>query len=721
MLYLVRFTFVFLSFSVLCNAQKKPFTLEDIWGGKFRTKTLASLNPMLDGSHYSVLNRTSSGSTIDVYEYATSEKTKTLLDTRDLSEIRTIIDYSFSADEKKVLLTTTAQQIYRRSSKGRYYVYDLSTKKLNKVSDELIQEPTLSPDGNRIAYAYNNNLYIKDLTNDTVIQITSDGEANKIINGITDWVYEEEFAFVKAFDWNSTGTHLAYLQFDEQEVPEFSMDLYGKDLYPTQQVFKYPKAGEKNSTVKLFIYELVAKKAVKVPLDNYKDFYIARIQWTKDPNIVSAQVLNRHQNQLDLVFISTEDSKPKVVVTQTDPAYIDVTDTLIFLEDNTFLWTNEEDGYNHLYHYDQSGKLMNQITKGNWEVTDFYGYDAKTKTVFYQSVENGSINKDVYSIKLNGKNKKRLSQRKGTHYADFSADYSVYIDTFSSIDSPPVFSLHEAKTGKMVRTIKDNTSLKNTIEEYALQPKEFSTLQVNGEELNMWMIKPVDFDASKKYPLFMFQYSGPGSQQVQNTWYSNNDYWYQLLASKGYIIACVDGRGTGMKGARFKKVTQKNLGKLEVEDQTVAAQQLGAREYIDADRIGIWGWSYGGFMSSNCLFQSPDTFEMAIAVAPVTNWRNYDSIYTERYMTTPQENASGYDQNSPINHVDGLKGDFLLVHGSGDDNVHVQNTMQMVEALIQANKPFDWAIYPDKNHGIYGGNTRLHLYTKMTNFIQEHL
>jgi dipeptidyl-peptidase-4 len=431
--------------------------------------------------------------------------------------------------------------------------------------------------------------------------------------------------------------------------------------------------------------------------------------------------MNRHQNELDLWLINTEKQTSELVLAETDKAYIDVTFNLTFLDDNSFIWTSEKDGFNHIYHYDKSGKLINQVTSGNWEVTDYYGFDAKNNRVYYQSTENGSINRDVYSIKLNGKNKKRLSKSEGTNSASFSADFTYFINTHSSTSSPQEYTLNNAKTGDLITSIKDNDALAQKLGDYVTSKKEFSTINVNGNELNMWMIKPADFDASKTYPLFMFQYSGPGSQSVANRWNSTNDYWYQMLAQEGYIVACVDGRGTGYKGAEFKKVTQNELGKYEVEDQIAAAKKLAERPYIDEERIGIWGWSYGGFMSSNALFKGNDVFKMAIAVAPVTSWRFYDTIYTERYMTTPQENPSGYDENSPINHVDKLKGDFLLIHGSGDDNVHVQNTMRMVEALIQADKQFEWMIYPDKNHGIYGGNTRLHLYKKMTDFIHRTL
>jgi dipeptidyl-peptidase-4 len=436
---------------------------------------------------------------------------------------------------------------------------------------------------------------------------------------------------------------------------------------------------------------------------------------------LSVQVINRHQNDLDLIFVNAEDNSKKVVLNETDEAYIDITDNLTFLEDNSFIWTSEKDGYNHIYHYNKAGELLNQVTSGDWEVTNYYGFDRKNKRIFYQSTEMGSVNRAVYSINPKGKKKTLLTPETGTNSADFSADFTYFINSFTNTQTPYVYTLHRAKDGKLIREIRDNSQLLEFEEAYNFSPKEISTIEVNGNELNMWMIKPSDFDETKEYPLLMFQYSGPGSQSVSNTYFNSNDYWYQLLADEGYIIACVDPRGTGYKGAAFKKVTQHELGKYEVEDQIAAAQKFGSRDYIDEGRIGIWGWSYGGFMSSNSLLQGNDTFSMAIAVAPVTSWRFYDSIYTERYMATPQENPSGYDDNSPINHVEKLEGDYLLIHGGGDDNVHLQNTMRMVEALIQANKQFDWAIYPDRDHGIYGGNTRLHLYTKMTDFIKNKL
>ncbi|EAZ96523.1 dipeptidyl aminopeptidase IV [Flavobacteria bacterium BAL38] len=720
--YVITLLFIVAS-SLSVNAQQK-ITLEEIWGGAFRTKGMDELNAMKNTNQYTVLNfdRATKSYQIDLYDFATLEKVSTLFDTKNHKEITTVDSYSFDQNEKKLLIASNSNQIFRHSFTADFFVYDIASKQVSKFTSNQIQEPTFSADGTKICYAFENNLYVHDIISSATIQITQDGKKNHIINGITDWVYEEEFAFVKAYDWNVTGTKVAYIKFDETEVPEFSMDMYNEGLYPTQTVFKYPKAGEKNAIVSLHIFDLKSGTTKKINLGDYKDFYIPRIKWTNDAAVLSVQVMNRHQNNLDLHFVDANSGVTKIVLNEKDGAYVDVTDNLTFLKDNSFIWTSEKDGFNHIYHYDKSGKLKKQITNGNWEVTAYYGFDEKAGTVYYQSVENGSINRDVYAIKIDGKSKTRLSSKAGTNSATFSPNFQFFINTYSSATSAPMYTLNDSKAGAVVKTIVSNEAVETKLAKYDVTPKEFFVLTTEkGHQLNAWMIKPKDFDASKKYPVFMFQYSGPGSQQVVNQWNGINDFWFTMLAQQGYIVACVDGRGTGFKGAAFKKCTQKELGKYEVEDQIDAAKVIGKYNYVDASRIGIFGWSYGGFMSSNCLFQGADVFKMAIAVAPVTSWRYYDSIYTERYMQTPQENASGYDNNSPINHVSKLKGNFLLVHGTADDNVHIQNTMKMVEALVQANKQFDWAIYPDKNHGIYGGKTRLQLYTKMTNFIKEKL
>ena len=704
---------------------QQKITVDEIFTGAFRAKGMDELQSLQNTNQYTVLNfdRATRSMQIDLYDFATLKKESNLIDTKNFTALADGIDsYTFDASEKKILIACNSDKIFRHSFTADYFLYDLATKTLTKLFDFKVQEPTFSPDGTKIAYAKGNNLYVYEIASKKSVAITSDGKKNSIINGITDWVYEEEFAFVRAFDWSKDSKKVAFIRFDESEVPEFSMSIFKKELYPTIETFKYPKAGEKNAIVSLHIYDVAGNTAKKVDLGNYKDFYIARLKWTNDSNILSAQVLNRHQDNLDLLFIDGTTISAKVVLNEKDKAYVDVTDNLTFLQDNSFIWTSEKDGFNHIYLYDKTGKLKNQVTKGNWEVTSYYGFDEKTKTIFYQSTENGSINRDVYRIALDGKSKVRLSKNSGTNKATFSPNFQFFINTFSSAAQPTVYSLNESKAGKEIKIIESNQDLASKLKGYNLPSKEFFVLKTEkGNELNAWIIKPKDFDSAKKYPVFMYQYSGPGSQQVNNEWNAADDYWFMMLTQKGYIVACIDGRGTGFKGADFKKVTQLQLGKYEVEDQIDAAKVIGAYPYVDASRIGIFGWSYGGFMASNCIFQGADVFKMAIAVAPVTNWRFYDSIYTERYMQTPQENPSGYDNNSPINHTNKLKGKFLLIHGSADDNVHVQNSMQMMEALIQADKQFDSQIYPDKDHGIYGGKTRIQLYNKMTNFIKENL
>jgi dipeptidyl-peptidase-4 len=654
-----------------------------------------------------------------MYDYRTLEMVGSVVTSVESDKVPVFSSYTFSEDENKVLLATELESIYRHSTLGIYYIYDIFAKSIIKVSDKKIQEPLFSPDGSQVAFVMDNNLYIFDISKGISAQITMDGEKNKVINGITDWVYEEEFKFVRAFEWNSNGTKIAFLRFDETEVPEFSMDVYGTNLYQQQQVFKYPKAGENNALVSLNLYDVVSGNTSKIALD--EPDYIPRIKWMNHPDYLCSTTLNRHQDHLKLYAVNASNNTAELLLTESDKAYVAIHDNLTFLADDSFIWTSERDGYNHLYLHGSDGKLMNQITKGDWEVTDFYGYDQNEDKIYYQSTENGSINRGVYSIESNGKRKTGLANENGINTADFSANFTYFINTYSSATTPYIYTLHYALTGKKLKDIKDNRALVEKLKKYDISPKEFSTIAINGNDLNMYMIKPSDFDSSKQYPLLLYQYSGPGSQSVANSWGGTNDYWHSMLASEGYIIACVDGRGTGFKGRDFKKITQKELGKYEVEDQISAAKKLSELPYIDADRTGIWGWSYGGFMSTNCILKGNDVFETAIAVAPVTSWRFYDTIYTERYMQTPQENASGYDDNSPFNYAGMLKGNYLLAHGSGDDNVHVQNTMRMIEELVQANKQFDWAIYPDKNHGISGGNTRIHLFTKMTNFIHQHL
>lgn len=706
-------------FSVF-SQELKPITIEGIWEGVFSPENIHGFHSMKDGQSYLRINRHADRSvTLDKYSFQTLEKTATLLNSAELSLRGGFNSYIFDESETKLLIETATEPIYRHSKKGLYKYYDLQAKTLLPLSEKMVQEPAFSSDGKRVAYVFENNIYIKDFETGQVTQVTQDGEKNKIINGLTDWVYEEEFSFVRAYEWNASGDKIAFIRFDESQVPEFSMDIYSTTLYPKAYKFKYPKAGERNSEVSLHIYDLSTGHTTQVATEAY---YIPAIKWTKDPGVLTFQELNRRQNHLTIKTYNLEKQQTATLLEEKDPAYIDIEkNDLRFLPDGGFLWASERDGYNHIYRYSKTGRLINQVTKGPWDVTKLYGYSPSEKAIYYQSTRRGSIYRDIYKVKLNGKDEKNLTADQiGTNWAQFSADMSYYVNAFSGISQPPIYTLHKSD-GRQLKEIFDNKDYRERMKSYQLNKKEISTIEINGNRLNMYMIKPSGFDASKKYPLLLFQYSGPGSQQVSDQWFSSNDFWHMLLAEKGYIVACVDGRGTGFKGAAFKKTTYKQLGKYEVEDQIAFAEKLGDMDYIDASRIGIWGWSFGGFMSANCILKGNDTFKMAIAVAPVTSWRFYDTIYTERYMQTPQENASGYDDNSPLNFTNRLKGRFLLVHGSADDNVHLQNTMRLVENLVQGDKSFEWAIYPDKNHGIYGGATRVQLYKKMTDFIKTNL
>jgi len=496
------------------------------------------------------------------------------------------------------------------------------------------------------------------------------------------------------------------------------MDKFNRNLYPSQVVFKYPKAGEDNSTVNIFLYNIDKKE--KTLIYTEEDYeYIPRIKWSQEPDILTMIGLNRHQNKLDFIVVNSKDGSNNILFSEEDKYYIDIHDNLTFLPNNFFIWTSEKKGYNHIFLKGLDGS-EEQITSGSWEVTSFKGLDSDKMQIFFTSTEDGSINRSLYVLDLESGKRTKLSTQTGTNSAKFSKGLKYYINTFSDANTPPVFTLHKAD-GTLIKTIEDNLEFKNKLEKYNLSKKEFLTIYTDNADLNAWVIKPPDFDRNKKYPLFMFLYGGPGSQKVLNKYEGSNFYWYQMLAQKGYIVACVDNRGTGGKGSEFKKMTYKELGKYETIDQIDAAKYFGNLDYIDKDRIGIQGWSYGGYMSSLAITKGADFFKLAVAIAPVTNWRYYDNIYTERYMQTPQENPSGYDNNSPINHVEKLKGKYLLIHGTADDNVHVQNTYEMTSALVRANKQFDLFVYPDKNHGIYGKNTRYHLYKKITNFIQENL
>lgn len=717
----INLLFFYLLFTPLLFAQQRQqVTLEDVWAkGTFSAKSVYGVNWMRNGQFYT----SQKDGKIIQYDIATGKEITTLF-----AEPLEFDDYAFNANEDKLLLSTESEPIYRRSSKANYFVYDLKSKSLKKLSENGKQSyATFSPDSKKVAFVRENNLYVSDLESGKEMQITTNGKFNEIIHGSADWVYEEEFSFAQAFAWSPNGSRIAFYTFDESKVKEYNMQMWkgSKASYPTDYRFKYPKAGEDNSEIAISVYELSTSRITKMDIGTEKDIYIPRINWTQNPNTLAIRKMNRLQNKMELLHADAQTGKTQVILTETADTYVDLdfTDDLKYLNDGkSFLWTSEKSGFKHIYLYDLSGKLIRQITSGNWEVQQIAGTDEKNKLIYFTSTEVSPTERHLYVIGLDGKGKKQLSTKSGTHNPNFSADCKYYLNYFTAANTPTLVTVHEARTGKELKVLEDNKALRDKLAGFAISYPEFMKVKTSENiELNAWMIKPQNFDATKKYPVLMFVYGGPGSQTVQNQWQGANFFWYQVLAQKGYIIVSVDNRGTGARGKDFKHITYKQLGKYEIQDQIEAAKYLGGLNYVDKDRIGIWGWSYGGYMSSLGITVGTDVFKAAIAVAPVTTWRFYDSIYTERYLQRPQDNASGYDDNSPINHIKKMKGKYLLIHGTGDDNVHFQNAVEMQNALIAAGKQFECFIYPNRNHGIYGGNTRLHLYQMMTNFLEENL
>ena len=723
----MRNTFFLLAISctLFTYSQKRNIELTDIWAsGTFYPKTISGFVSMKEGKSYSIQETNAEGfSVINEYDYVAGTKLKEVINAKDVFRGQKVSfdDYHFNDDQSIVLLYYNSQAIYRHSTVGDFRVFDLKGN-IETGKGEQVRYPTLSPKGDKVAYVKDNDLYILDLIKGKTKRITKDGSYNSIINGAVDWVYEEEFGFVRAFDWSPDSSEIVYMRFDESKVPIFSMDIYGKDVYQFPYRFRYPKAGEENASISLHIYDLQNQQTIPVAIGNDSTQYIPRIKWTNQPNTLCVLRLNRHQDNLDYLLVNANTGKSTVILNEKSSTYIDINDDLYFLKiSNQFIISSEKNGFNHLYLYDLKGKLINQITKGNWDLTSFYGLNEKENTLYFQAAAVNAMQREIYSIGINGKGMKQLSKSVGTNNATFSSNCAYYINFYSNANTPNFISLHD-QTGLQMRVLETNEKLNNKLNEFALSKKEFLTIPTeNNTLLNAWMIKPVDFDAKKKYPVFMFLYGGPGSQQVTDAWGSANYLWYQMLAAKGYIVVCVDNRGTGARGAAFKKCTFLQLGKLEIADQINAAKWLGAQSYVDASRIGIQGWSFGGYMSALAITKGADFFKMAIAVAPVTNWKYYDSIYTERYLHTPKENSAGFEENSPINYVDKIKGKFLIIHGTADDNVHFQNAADMVSAMIKANKKFESAYYPNKNHSIAGGNTRLHLYNLMTDFILTNL
>ncbi|MCE3297311.1 MAG: hypothetical protein K0R65_3025 [Crocinitomicaceae bacterium] len=717
---------ILVSFFSFGQENPTDLSVEKIWKKyEFYPKSFPGFYSMNDGEHFTRISQDEKSFSITKHAFTNyNGGGEVIVKREDLlykGQFIGVEEYSFNGDESKMLITTNMEGIYRRSYVADFFILDLKTKKLT-ILDDKHERKTLasfSPDGTKIAYVSENNLFVKDLATEKITQITTDGKQNEIINGTTDWVYEEEFAITKGFDWSPDSKQIAYLKFDERFVKEFQMAFYG-ELYPMQYKFKYPKAGEDNSKVTAYIYSISGKKSNAIPLGEYE--YIPRLKWAPVQNHLVIQTLNRHQNHVKyhLVDATAKAVTSKVIFEEKSDAYVEIDDNLLILKDGkSLLRTSESSGYNQVQQVFFNGESK-AVTSGNFDIIEFLGIDESTNTIFYTAAEKGPIYKGIYKIKLDGSGKQAISKETGYNNAEFSEGMKYFMKTSSDANTPARYSLCNSN-GDELAVLESNEKLIKRMKEYPLAQKEFMEIQGADGKLNAWMIKPANFDPKKKYPVYINIYGGPGSNTVTDDFDGNDYFYHQLLAQKGYIVFSVDPRGTMYRGAKFKKSTYLQLGKLETEDFIAVAKELQKLPYVDGSRIGIQGWSYGGYMTSLAMTKGADIFKMGIAVAPVTNWRYYDNIYTERFMRTPQENASGYDENSPINFVKNMKGKYFIIHGSGDDNVHYQNTMEMINTLTEANVQFDMFIYPNKNHGIYGGNTRNHLFNMMLKYTLENL
>lgn len=723
-------TVLLVSISLTALPQKKMELKEAIDNRTFAQKSISGFRSMNDGLNYT---KKEGANKIVKYSYKTGDQVEVIF---DLSKIENpgfsgFSDYTFSSDETKILFTTNKKSIYRHSFTADYFIWNFTTKEMAPLSANGAQQiATFSPDGERVAFVRSNNIFIKSLKFGTESQVTKDGQTNEIINGAPDWVYEEEFSYNKAFEWSPDSKFLAFVKFNETEVPVYTIPMYQgqtpelkeNQLYPGSYSYKYPKAGEKNSVVSVHIYDLKAKSSITADIGKDSSQYIPRIKWTANASDLAIMKVNRLQNKVDIILANPYTGDTRAFFTEKNKRYLDENfyDEFNFLPDNKYIVLNSErSGYSHLYLYDRQGFEVKQLTSGNFDVTAFYGFDPVKKLFYYQAAKESPLRREVYFVSLDGKKSGKLSTQSGTNKADFSVGLKYYINYFTNLETPNLVTIHD-QTGKLIRTLEDNRALKNLVKEYSFGKKEFFSFKTpEGVELNGWMLKPANFESAKKYPVLMTQYSGPNSQQVLDTW--SGIGWDNYLAQEGFLIACVDPRGTGARGEEFRKMTYMQLGKYESDDQVEAARYLGTLPFVDKNNIAIWGWSYGGFMTALCMEKGADVFKAGISVAAVTNWRFYDTVYTERYMRTPQENPDGYDDNSPLSHAEKIKGNYLLIHGSADDNVHFQNAMEFTERMVQAGVQFDMAVYTNRNHGIRGGNTNTHLYTKMTNFLKEKL
>ena len=717
---------LFLIFATICiSVYSQTLSLEDIFvKGTLRSEGIYGFQPLPSTDFYTISTKT----TIDKHNFATGEFVTTLLSNDILNQISkesvTIADihsYSFSKNEDKMLLATEVESIYRRTSKGFYYIFDIKQNTLTPISDKKkgkISFASLCDKGDKVAFVRDLNLFYLNLNTGKEVQITFDGKENQILNGLPDWVHEEELGMDKNFFWSPNGKYLAYMRFNESRVKEYSMTVWG-ELYPEEYKYKYPKAGEDNSLVEIFVYNTETNKKEKVDIRADEEVYYPRIYWLSNSTDLMVLQLNRLQNRLEFVNYNVLNHNYSVVYTDTNPFWLNVTDNYFFLNNNkSMIITSERNGFNHIYLIDFNGNIK-QLTSGNWEVSSIEYINQKSKQIFYVSNEKERLGRDLYVIDFSGKKKNRLTKGEGWNTASFSATGNYYRNSFSTPAQPHLYTIHDNK-GNELRVLQDNAKLKEKMKEYNCVNKEFFQFTTDeGIIMDGWMMKPADFDPDKKYPVLVYTYGGPGSVEVNRNF--NVEVWYQYLTQNGYIVACADGRGSGGRGDVFKKVIYKQMGKFESDDQISFAHYLQSLPFVNPDRIGIWGWSFGGYLSALSLFKGDGAFSMAISVAPVTNWRYYDNIYTERFMSTPQENPEGYDENSPVFYADKLQGKFLLIHGTADDNVHFQNSIDLATALNENGKQYEMFFYPNKNHNISGGNTRFHLYKKMTEFIFRNL
>ena len=731
--FMIAACFLFLIKGEVAHAQEDKIKLQDVTNSVYWPKQIDGVNPMNDGESYTQLSP--DHKRIVRHSFKTGKEIATVFDVetaRGSKKLPYIDGYIMSPDEHRILIQTETKGIYRRSYTAVYYIYDVRNNTLEPLSEGGPQQvPLFSPDGNVIAFARGNNLFlVKLLFGNAEVQVTKDGKFNEVINGLPDWVNEEEFTTNRSFDFSADSKVLAWVRYDESQVPIYSMQEF-KGLYPARSEFdaypgtydyKYPVAGQKNSEVKVMTFDIKNRvtRTLDVPLD--KNGYIPRIKFTSDPTKLAVITLNRHQSQMDVYMANPLSKVCKLVLREKNEKYVRETAyTQMKFYDGHFSLLSERSGFQHLYWYNLGGQLEAQITKGNFEVTDFYGYDARTGSFYYASTQESPLRRAVYKADKQGRVKK-LSSSVGTNSAKFSKTMKYYMNVYSSVQQPPVTSLCD-NNGKTITTLIDNADLKAKVEKVVGKKEFFQFTTSEGVQLNGWMVKPRDFDASKKYPVVMYQYSGPGSQEVTDSWnlgFYGAGIFESYLTEQGFICACVDGRGTGARGADFEKCTYLQLGLRESQDQVETAIYLGSLPYVDKANIGIWGWSFGGFNTLMSMSEGRPVFKAGVAVAAPSNWKYYDTVYTERYMRTPNENAAGYAIN-PMERAANLSGSLLLIHGTADDNVHFRNVAEMSEALVQANKQFEMQIYTNRNHSIYGGNTRYHLLTRMCDFFKRNL